>query len=733
MRFKHKTTGMVLLKKIESSLLILVLLILLQAPLLTKAQLITNNTLTANQLVQTVLLGGGLTATNVTYSGDLSALGSFVGSSSNIGFAGGLIMASGNIANAIGPNNTAGASSDFSTTSTDPQLSGIASSNLHDAAILEFDFVPSSDTIKFRYVFGSDEYMEFVNSSFNDVFGFFISGPNPSGGSFVNKNIALIPSTATPVTIDNVNLNTNGSYYFDNGDGSGFGTAPDGQTVQYDGFTVPITALSPVICGQSYHIKLAITDVGDGAYDSGVFLEAGSFSSAGGTTLSVAAHNFGGSVVGDDSTVYEGCGFASLLINRNLADNPGAQTLHYTITGTATSGADFTPLSDSVHFTATQDSALITINSLPDLLIEGTETVVITLFVPPATCGAADTLTKTIYIIDTPPLKVSLNDDTALICPAQNLFLIAHTAGGVAVGGCTFQWQNFSETSNTLHINPQVTTTYIVTATDSCGNSASDTCIVSFTSYVPMQLSMSNDTAICTGEHALITSNLTDGLPIYNYAWTPNVTSADSVTVTPANTTEYILTITDACAVAIADTVTVTVYPITANFDYSYISNQTAKFNNLSSSGPSYSYQWNFGDGSDDSVSTEHNPEHSFPSDGTYNVTLIAINPLGCADTIVQPITVVPDFYFYFPNSFTPNKNGLNDVYMGYGVGIKTYRMRIFDRWGQLLFESNNLFTGWDGTYKGSPVMFDTYTCVFDLEDFNSKRIRRFGSVTLVH
>lgn len=178
-----------LFKKRNSFLKFFFLFLLLKSSPIIIAQITTNNSLTPNQLVQTVLLGGGLTATNVTFNGDPTALGSFNGSSSNIGFSGGLIMATGDIVNCIGPNNTSSKTTDFGNSSSDPELTTIASGSLNDAAILEFDFVPGSDTIKFRYVFSSEEYMEYAGSTFNDVFGFFISGPNPAGGNFVNKKI----------------------------------------------------------------------------------------------------------------------------------------------------------------------------------------------------------------------------------------------------------------------------------------------------------------------------------------------------------------------------------------------------------------------------------------------------------------------------------------------------------------------------------------------------------------
>ncbi|MCE9537767.1 MAG: choice-of-anchor L domain-containing protein [Bacteroidetes bacterium] len=715
--------------------------LLLIAPTI-KAQLVTSTALTPTQLVQTVLLGGGLTATNITYNGDATAIGSFIGSSSNIGFAGGIIMASGDIANAIGPNGSGGQTTGFFTTSSDPDLSAIATAPLNDAAILEFDFVPSSDTVKFRYVFGSEEYPEYVCSDYNDVFGFFISGPNPAGGSYSNQNIALVPGASLAVAINSVNPGVPGmfanggtctslaysSLYFDN-------EAPPGTTIEYDGFTIPLTAIAPVICGSTYHIKIAIADAGDGSYDSGVFLEAGSFASAGGTTLT-SSTNFGGTIIGNDSTIYEGCGFASLLVNR--PESTAAQAFFYSVTGTAINGDDYSVIGDTVYFVVGQDSAHIIINSLPDLLIEGTETAIITLY-SASSCNGSDTLSKTIYIIDTPPLKVSLNDDTTLVCPAQGLFLTANTAGGVAVGGFTYTWVNASGsggwsnvvgTVDTVHINPLSTTTYIVTVSDSCGNTASDTATFNYSAYVPMQVALNNDTIICGGEQVLLDADVINGLPGYTYLWTPTISTQDSVTVFPPTSAVYILQITDLCGYSKTDTVNVTVYPISSDFQPVFTTNQTATFNDLSVG--AVTYIWNFGDASDDSTSTLANPEHFYANDGTYTVMLISTNPNGCSDTSFKTVEVLPDFYFYFPDAFTPNVNGNNDLFRGYGAGIKTYRMRIFDRWGKFIFESSDITIGWDGTYKGDKVMSDVFTCVFDVESMRGIKKRKIGRVTLL-
>ncbi|MBN8696495.1 MAG: choice-of-anchor L domain-containing protein [Bacteroidetes bacterium] len=695
-------------------------------PFFSKAQLTTSTAMTPAQLVQNVLLGSGIVATNITYTGDIQARGTFNGAASNVGLASGVILSSGDISNAVGPNNQTGVTTSNGLVG-DPDLDQIMSPTLsYEAAILEFDFIPTSDTVKFRYVFGSDEYMEFVSTfpgGINDGFGFFISGPGITGPFSNNaKNIALVPGTSLPVTMFNLNLNNNGQYYFDNEN-------PAGATIQYDGFTVPLTAITNVQCGSTYHIKIAIADGGDGIIDSGVFLEEGSFSSTGNVFITTNT-DFGGNPGTNDTMFYEGCGAATITFDRGTTHLAFADTMNYIIDGTAGNGIDYSMITTEVIFAVGQQTATVVINSLSDLLTEGTETVILKVF-NTSPCGTVnDTSTVTVYIVDSPPISVTLNNDTTLFCPSLNVPLTANATGGVAVGNYTYTWTNATSTSSTANVNPTVTTTYYVTVSDSCGNTASDSMIVNVIPYLPLQLSFNNDTTICGGNEVLLDANVTQGRPDYVYNWSPNITNVDSITVTPGSDITYTLTVTDACGLSVTDQVTVTVYPINADFVYNFTTNQTVDFTNLSTGG--VTYFWNFGDGSFDSVSTSISPQHYYPTDGTYTVTLISTNQEGCSDTTQQTLVVLPDFYFYFPNAFTPNNNGKNDVYMGYGVGIKSYRMRIFDRWGELIFETTDLYTGWDGTYKGNKLPGGVYPVVFDLEGYLANPMQKYGHVTLI-
>ena len=226
-----------------------------------QAQLIVNNTTqTPAQLVQNVLLGNGITVSNIKFNGTTAGanavrdqVGKFSnGNSTNIGLNTGIILATGKASVAIGPNGQGGASQAPTTpTAGDADLALLTTGTVKNIGTLEFDFIPNGASLQFNFVFASEEYPEFVNSTLNvnDVFGFFISGPGITGPYSGNaKNIALIPSTTTAITINNINATTNSTYYISNGTGT---TPLVNTTIQYDGFTKVIAALSNVQCGQT--------------------------------------------------------------------------------------------------------------------------------------------------------------------------------------------------------------------------------------------------------------------------------------------------------------------------------------------------------------------------------------------------------------------------------------------------------------------------------------------------
>ncbi len=443
--------------------------------LFSNAQIVTSTTLTVQQYVQNVLLGGGVSASNITYTGYAKAIGSFTApATTNLSIGSGLVLTTGtaelNDPNAFGSGWPQGPSSNMSSwdnaTAGDADLDNLTSLTSFNACILEFDFVPQADTVKFNYRFGSEEYNDYVNTSYNDVFGFFLTGistPLPQ------TNIALIPGIGIPVSINNVNNGgptggvstgpcTNCTYFYDNVNG--------GIDAVYDGLTTVLTAKYPVICGETYHIKIAIGDVGDGALDSGVFLEAGSFSASG--SLFVNTDVAGSS---NDTLFYEGCGNASFYFVRPQTQSTNSAVYTYTVNGTALNGTDYNPpLTGTFSFLAGEDSATVSIAAINDGFPEGLETITIMIIDTTNACGNTDTIIKTIYIQDLAPLAINSPDTT--ICYGQNLTMLATATGGQAP--YTYTWTNSSGTvigtNPSAVVSPTVSTSYTVTLSDQCNS-----------------------------------------------------------------------------------------------------------------------------------------------------------------------------------------------------------------------------------------------------------------------
>ncbi len=420
------------------------------------------------ELIREVFIGGDCFDVNgVTLSGGADQIGKFFNGLTNIGFETGMILATGDIGVAPGPNSSDGAGGGGAGNS-DSDLAAISSGPMFDAAVVEFDFTPTQALLSFEYVFASEEYCEYVNSQFNDVFGFFISGPGIPG----TQNLAVIPTTTTPITINTINHVTNSGLYvhntppgLDNCDDGGFtGTVPPvppamgpgPQECEFDGFTRRMTAVAQVIPCSTYHIKLAIADIGDGLWDSAVFLKAGSFSGGGNASIKW--------VVNDDpnlSEVTEGCGDVKILVDRLSSNLLNPLTVGFTITGTATSGSDFVPIPGSITIPAGQDQVLFPVTILNDLLEEGAETIILTLNNPCSCLRPQEVLT----ILDYQPMKPVA--DTVYVCGPNGF----GTVGVNVEGGrepYTYQWSTGS-TEQTMTTSVSLSSTFTVTVTDACG------------------------------------------------------------------------------------------------------------------------------------------------------------------------------------------------------------------------------------------------------------------------
>lgn len=253
------------------------------------AQLAANPDYTA--VVNDHLVGPGVTVISASYLLLPYAIGTFTDTIGSIGMTEGLVMATGLVHVIEAPNLSQGTSMGGGSSGlTDPDLLQllIPPAPQWDAAVLTIDLIPAGDSLQLRYVFGSEEYDEYVCSIKNDVLGIFLSGPGIDG-SFSNDgiNMATLPATGLPVCVNTVNLGVPGS----NGEGLCW-AYPNWQmdTVHYvdnffgpscglDGYTEVLTAKAAVQPGAIYQLKIAIADAHDGVYDSAVFLEEGSLTS----------------------------------------------------------------------------------------------------------------------------------------------------------------------------------------------------------------------------------------------------------------------------------------------------------------------------------------------------------------------------------------------------------------------------------------------------------------------
>ncbi len=258
------------------------------------------------EAIVNALVGAGCTVSNINVEcgtgnglgNTFYAMGSFGSNDSEFELESGMLLTTGSAKAAEGPNQAGTVSNSISEGNpiNDEALAALSSVSLNDICRVTVDVSTFADSLSFYYMFGSEEYYGFTASSFNDVFGFFISGPNPDGGFYENVNIALIPGSdpPMPVSINTVNggCNTylgpcspspgpnegelcpcNEIYFIDND------FTEDETAIQYRGYTRPLKAFANVIPCETYTLTMVIADGTDTALDSGVFIQSGSLES----------------------------------------------------------------------------------------------------------------------------------------------------------------------------------------------------------------------------------------------------------------------------------------------------------------------------------------------------------------------------------------------------------------------------------------------------------------------
>lgn len=444
-----------------------------------KSQLIVDNDITLEEAIA-ILLGPGVEFSNVTFNGaavSTNQIGSFNSTQANVGIDTGIILGTGDVNNALGPNNQSSANLGGGIFgASDPDLDELDGLTHNDAAILEFDFVATGSSVSFDYVFASEEYPEYSGAGeFNcsgdvsDVFGFFLSGPGING-NFTNGaiNIALIPNSTQFVSIHNLNAGCDGlaqvgdqfcnfcEYYVNNGDGFTEPFSSDDTYVQYDGLTVLLTASHTGLqCGETYHIKLALADVSDTAFDSGVFLKEGSFDVTG--TFIEADVDDPGQIL-DGSTMLEGCIEGSVTLHP-----PGCIIDELLVTletsGTAISGVDYQGIPSTI--TMTGEDIILPFTTIADNETEGTETIFVSM-IWTNNDGILDTATATLNLLDYVAPSVIVED--VFVCGEPETAVPVVSNG---FGPFTYAWSS-EQTTPTATYSAGDEGDYSVAVTDFC-------------------------------------------------------------------------------------------------------------------------------------------------------------------------------------------------------------------------------------------------------------------------
>ena len=704
-------------------------------------------------LLESHFLGGGIEISNVRFNGqnvvNSNQIGFFTNpntASPNVGLASGIVMASGDCVGMYNSSDNASPASDGRDRSLALAYAlsdfGMSNASLNDVAVLQFDFVASGEYVKFDYVFASSEYSSYVCSNFNDVFGFFISGPYDEQGNPVNegtpyqyRNIAVIPGTTTPVMINTVNCgqcNNGGSNNYELTNSEWFETSCD-----MAGYTkVLSTEEVYVLPCYKYKFELAICDVTDHALNSCVFLGAGSFK--------VDEYSLKEMIppTGVGTAYVKGCDLdtITMTINRPALENE-QHVLNFF--GTAVEGEDFelldlngNPAGRTLTFNEGDTSASIIIKFKNHPTDIGGETLELGIATESINdCAQIDTIQ---FSITTPQLLEYTISEDVVYCENElpkNENVEINVTGGI--GEVTYNWSagvTPNQATNTVGIT-QPSVIY-VTATDGCGREVHDS--VSFTVQGATVTASVNKQFICEGEEVILSAT-----NAVEYAWTSTI--ADEVleannnvrtpTAQPTTSCTYKVTIVNENGCIASDTVNVVVVPAIDAQLYltptrTSVLNTQIRFEDRTHG--SFSREWDFGNGETSNQSSGV-IVYSSTDTATYQVRLIAYNQANCPDTAYGTVQVVPEFSIWLPTAFTPGTDDVNAYFTPIFSTETEYEFTIYSRNGDKIFVTDEKVRAWDGKLKdGNYAPNGSY--VYDLyyRDGEGLLQRKTGTVALI-
>ncbi len=653
-------------------------------------------------LIDNILLGSGVTASNHQYFGDSAQIGWFDATNTSLGIDEGIILATGEY-KLLDPNYVP----QFlilPNVTTDPDLLNVANSvpsligqtftvsSINDVAKLEFDFVPKSDTIKFRYVFGSQEYFGWENTQYNDVFGFFLSGPgiigpysSPAFHPNGSINLAIVPNSNPPLPITVSSVNSvgpmNPQYFIDNS--TSLDTISD-----VNGYTTVFTATAVVQCGETYHIRLSIADGSDGSLNSYVWLEAGSFNSP---SLNVQNN------LGIDSNQIEIACNTEITLTADAGI--GSTYQWYDSTGNIVSNTSSITVGAGMYWVSAI-SAGCNVDS---------DTIFITSSSPSFDLG--------------PALEISCN---------ENILVTANPIGGS--GNYNYQWSNGATTQATFLEQGS----YNLLVTDDNGCSYIDSLLI--TNPNPGIATISGGCIKCIdGELCEVIFNFSGAKPwnlkylidndtIYN----SNILQSDFILPTIQNGGYSILEVIDSnncAAIPTENVVQVSVFenPDVQLSDY-FQSIYENELTSISTVSDYVSYSWFDSQGN----FISENKLLQISVSGVYYVVVIDSN--GCisqSDSVTISTKVRPTIFI--PNTFTPNNDEHNDFLQIFTDNVVSFDLEIYNRWGESVFNSKNENDLWDGTYENNVVPQGSYFYKIEFVGIDFEKYEKTGQINVLY
>ena len=691
---------------------------------------------TATTLIQK-LAGQGVSISNATLNCATQANGLFKVVSSNLSLDSGIVLTTGRAETTGDQYGINGLASNLASNNNnllgDSMLVPLALNTTFDACDLEFDLVPNGDTIKFQYVFSSEEYRNSVCGPYNDAFAFFISGPGISG----YDNMALVPGTTIPVTINTINDGVPGSigaianctsmgsgspftsYYIDNSSGA---------TLTHWGLTKVLQAIHAVIPCNYYHLKIVIADAGDPLYDSGVFLEAGSLQTGNFSIKCLAPLTY------DTSATFcvKGCLPGRFRIyTSEISTQP--QTIKYISGGNAISGIDYTQIADSVIIPANGTSADVVVNGLPTAVL-GTKTLQLFILSPHSCAGISNIIdSASMFIYDT--LHISMITPDTVICGNDSIQLNVSGDSMLFYNWTPAYWLNNPAIQDPTAFTT-TTTTYTVTATLPGTSCPVKTAEVNLQIKLTPQIELNPDTTICFNTQLQLNAITTESNLFYSYYWTgPNgftstLPDTEIYSTAALNSGTYTIAIqidTNNCKAVASTNINVNT-PDTPKV----ISMQIFCLNKLADSLTATGINLLWYIPSSDTPSTfAPVPSTNEAADYKYYVTQTIDNCVSPKASIDVEIEMCCDGNIIIPNAFTPNGDGRNDKFepvMDYGYYITS--MYIFNRWGQVVYSGLN--GSWDGNFGGVSCEIGTYFYKINFGCILGGSAERVGDVTLI-